>query len=1121
MFRKSRVSTIYSGTFNTCERISELYLNASFVEDIQLGAFNGLTNLKHLQLDQNNITEITRGLFNHLTNLVLLNLTYNSIETLENKSFLGLNKLRVLLISRNKLKVIESEQFTQLYLNVIDLSHNSIYNLTKFLDNKYPNSFFDVNIDLSFNYLRKVSFSNFPLRTVMLNLNENQISTIVGNLSENILTLKLTSNRLLTLPLVSKSVQAFDISNNAIEKLESGFFHSNSLIHLNLSNNLLQNLHVNIFDNLTKLKTLNLQDNQIDYIPIGVFEALVSLQYLNISGNRLSDFDFGTFLGLKSVNYLDISNNVITYISESTFYPLKKLKSLFVDHNLLTTIDASDLLQHLKQLKYVSLNNNPWICKHLLNVITKFRKSGIIIKNGTYTKTTNIDGIACFNYNNLNNQFGSSKEGNNYNLSNDNENAWHKFNNFFNKDFFETNFYKFFKNNTSLDFEQKLINIVEKQIDNRSNVAFSKLVSGFKELRKEIVLKDVENYLQPHFQNMSSNIGERLLNKISDIQSNILLFLMAFVVVSICLLALVSVQILYKSFKCFPKRNKVCADNESSANIELLWCYILLFSVYVQNGYQYYQKEPVSVEMLCFLVPTRLGISNPKSLTFTNSSLFTVPVNYFGAYRDILKLYLNSSYVENILPGAFTDLTQLKELYLNDNLIKQISPGVFNSLGELQILNVSNNNIQIIENNSFSGLSDIFGLLKKVEYIDLSHNYINNILNVSFINNLLYSLNLSHNNIKEFDFLKCSDNLKMLILSNNLLTKLNNCSSLNNLSLLDVSYNNSSEIKSSNANKTLITFNISYNRLANLSNDVFKSYPYLQDLFLQGNILNDIGIGSFKNLYSLKLLNLSSNQLSNVYHGTFSNLLKLETLDISSNRLKVLDESIFYTNKLIKTLNISNNFISQIDPNELLIYCLKLSIIDLHDNSWNCNFLSKVLQDFNKKRISVIKGANDDVNHIHGIECYNEEFQEILLNKIIKKMTKNISLDFENFDKSFENTTFYKFFTKNFSKSQFFNYVNSFYLDHLTVSSLSSKSTFKSFEPLSTSELLHEEHGSDLKDIVHIINTFKIEVTIFMVLMIFLLFLAMFITYYYCHRYLNVQNNCKRCNNVEAELVLI
>ncbi|KAK5650731.1 hypothetical protein RI129_001760 [Pyrocoelia pectoralis] len=153
------------------------------------------------------------------------------------------------------------------------------------------------------------------------------------------------------------------------------------------------------FITLSQLRSLSLNNNNFVHIQIGCFDGLYSLEFLNISGNRISEFEYGTFLGLKKLVTLDISNNTLSYLYESTYHLLENLESLYLDHNFIASFDPYDITNHLRALKRISLNDNPWNCKSLLHIFSTLRSKSVTVFEGRAKKTVNINGIPCTNQN--------------------------------------------------------------------------------------------------------------------------------------------------------------------------------------------------------------------------------------------------------------------------------------------------------------------------------------------------------------------------------------------------------------------------------------------------------------------------------------------------------------------------------------------------------------------------------------------------------------------------------------------------------------------------------------------------------------------------------------------------
>ena len=83
------------------------------------------------------------------------------------------------------------------------------------------------------------------------------------------------------------------------------FYELESLIHLDLNNNLLYDLSsASLFLKLDQLQELSLSCNKIEEIQKDSFEGLSSLISLDLSENNLKYLSNETFIYLKKIKYL-------------------------------------------------------------------------------------------------------------------------------------------------------------------------------------------------------------------------------------------------------------------------------------------------------------------------------------------------------------------------------------------------------------------------------------------------------------------------------------------------------------------------------------------------------------------------------------------------------------------------------------------------------------------------------------------------------------------------------------------------------------------------------------------------------------------------------------------------
>ena len=175
-------------------------------------------------------------------------------------------------------------------------------------------------------------------------------------------------------------------------------------------------------------------------------------------------------------------------------------------------------------------------------------------------------------------------------------------------------------------------------------------------------------------------------------------------------------------------------------------------------------------------------------------------------------LYLNNNKISKI--EGFSNLNKLKSLSIYDNQISEIE-GLENLLN-LEILNLRNNSIRKITN---------LENLTHLKRLDLSNNKINEIEGLENLSRLEF-LDLSNNKITEIKGLECLKNLKFLDLRNNRIEEVNGIANLKKLQHLYLGFNKlkkSEFVKLSNNIKVLDIKNVKgHNTINSLMND-YKS----------------------------------------------------------------------------------------------------------------------------------------------------------------------------------------------------------------------------------------------------------------------------------------------------------
>ena len=212
----------------------------------------------------------------------------------------------------------------------------------------------------------------------------------------------------------------------------------------------------------------------------------------------------------------------------------------------------------------------------------------------------------------------------------------------------------------------------------------------------------------------------------------------------------------------------------------------------------------------------------------------------------------------------------------------------------IEELILRNNNI----NEAYFNLSNMI-----IENIHLEFNNLTKILKkeVDFDQLQTKFINISFNNIKDFDESILYSKLKSIDISHN---KLKSFIKMN---------------EKNNAISKLIHLNLSQNSFYKIPFNRETTLTSLQTLNLSSNYINEIDKFNFINFPKLKYLYLEKNLISIIHENSFQHLTNLEVLDLSSNLIKNLTSTFLFESQIfnLKFLNINFNLIETLSLNTL------------------------------------------------------------------------------------------------------------------------------------------------------------------------------------------------------------
>ncbi|XP_018563913.1 toll-like receptor 6 [Anoplophora glabripennis] len=326
--RNSIVPTIPPSAFTNYPSTTILDITSNEVETILPGAFNLLKALQELYLSNNNITSISDGIFNSLVNLIALDLSKNNIQKLSSHSFHGCNNLHYINLSQNALQSFDS------------------YSLVNIKEH--------AKLDLSFNKLEIFNFTSLSHMHTLI-LSNNNISSIIGcfapllvlDISKNSLSSLARNNCNDSNP----GIYFLDASHNSLSNLETTPALKN-ISHLFLQNNNIASIPNDYFSNLNGLVLLNLSTNELEKLQYGLFDGLMKLQVLHLSKNHLTSFKSYNYHLLNNLHELYLHENEISIFDSKDFKELlTQLEELSLDGNNFTCDKLTEIFHDLRGIK--------------------------------------------------------------------------------------------------------------------------------------------------------------------------------------------------------------------------------------------------------------------------------------------------------------------------------------------------------------------------------------------------------------------------------------------------------------------------------------------------------------------------------------------------------------------------------------------------------------------------------------------------------------------------------------------------------------------------------------------------------------------------------------------------
>ncbi|XP_005336147.2 nephrocan [Ictidomys tridecemlineatus] len=394
----SKIQHLQQSNFTRMLALEDFILLASGTESVENDTFKILNTLKTLELWKNKLRRVPRAL---PASLEVLKLNDNSIYVLHGSDFEGLKKLKVLELKNNLISSLSPSMLSSLVsLQSLMVDDNNIESVTgpfilphlkhmSMENNKLhliSGGFFTSLQSLQFlsfsgNFLTKIPI-NLPKSLLSLKMERNQLKVVrfqdMIHL-ENLSHLYLSENLLSSIDgaQILANLTTLEVSQNQLQTLP--FRLPVRLQKLDCSNNLIQKVTAQDFQDLPDLKHLFLDNNVVSLFEAGALQKCSQLSNLALEQNLLLSIPLRL---PKTLARLDLKGNAIQDIAERELKDLKQLQVLNLRNNKISALDLK-ALECLPRLRHLYLDGNPWNCTcTLLRAREILKAKGTDVKGG-------------------------------------------------------------------------------------------------------------------------------------------------------------------------------------------------------------------------------------------------------------------------------------------------------------------------------------------------------------------------------------------------------------------------------------------------------------------------------------------------------------------------------------------------------------------------------------------------------------------------------------------------------------------------------------------------------------------------------------------------------------------
>lgn len=305
------------------------------------------------------------------------------------------------------------------------------------------------------------------------------------------------------------------------------------------------------------------------------------------------------------------------------------------------------------------------------------------------------------------------------------------------------------------------------------------------------------------------------------------------------------------------------------------------------------------------------------SLNIGHNHLTTIDGHILKSLISLESLCLESNSIRNLNANIFANLSNLVDLNMNGNKMDRIPRGL-SSLVSLQSMDLGKNHIKSIDRHDFHGLVNLNGLR-------LIDNQIENITSESLRSMpSLHILNVASNRISHIERNAFTNNaLHFIRLDNNRITDISSIfSSLQQLLWLNISDNQIENFDFKYLPTTLQWLDIHKNNIRQLKNS-FKQNPQQQQYFYDDTPQSE--------QLNLKYMDASYNKIEVLNENSVP--LDIEEYNLNNNNISKIATGTFLNKNYLKKVHLQHNLLESFEKNVLLLYTNKNFYLNNEDNA--------------------------------------------------------------------------------------------------------------------------------------------------------------------------------------------